>query len=191
MHLPISPADLATLLDEADAAARRLVRQLQLPRAELEDLRQDLLVDLLARMPEFDPERGSLGAFAGIVFRNRATRIAKKAKRDRQFYGAIPVSLDDTLAETDGLTRGDLVAEEEGLAAYFGQPVNAFAEVERRLDVERGLGTLDHDDGALCASLSRSTADRLAAEGHGARTTLYRRVKEIRLALIAHGVVAT
>ncbi|MFN3946112.1 MAG: sigma factor [Allosphingosinicella sp.] len=190
MHSSISRDDLRILLHEADIAARRLVRRLRLAPAELDDVRQDLLVDLIARLPAYDPDRGTLGAFAGIVLANRATRIACKAKRERRMYGSTPISLDEILPESDGLTRGDLVAEADGLSALFGQPVDAFAAVEERLDVERGLGSLAPADGALCASLSRTTVDRLAASGHGARSSLYRRIKDIRLVLTAIGIGA-
>lgn len=190
MSFRISLSDLQLLQHEADVAARRLIRQLRLPYDDLGDLRQEFLLDLFARLPAFDPERGSLGAFAGIVMANRSTRIAHKVKRDRRLYGAVPASLDETLPGNDGATRGDLVAEENGLTAYLGQPVDAFAEVERRLDVARGLGTLDLDDGTLCAALSHTTVDRLAGGGHGARSSLYRRVKDIRLALLAVGLRA-
>jgi len=190
MHSSISRDDLQILLHEADIAARRLVRQLRLPRVDLDDVRQDLLVDLIARLPAFDPERGSIGAFAGIVLANRATRIANMVRRERRIVGPVPVSLDEIIPGSDGLTRGDLVAEDEGLAAYFGQPVDAFAAAERRLDLERGLGSLDRHDGAFSAALSQTTVDRLAANGRGARSSLYRRVRSIRLALTAVGVGA-
>ena len=55
MCSPISPPDLQVLLLEADVAARRLCRKLRLSRDELADLRQDLLTDLIARYPAFDP----------------------------------------------------------------------------------------------------------------------------------------
>jgi DNA-directed RNA polymerase specialized sigma24 family protein len=186
----IPQSDLQILQFESDVAARRLIRKLRLPYDDLADLRQELLLDLFARLKAFDPERGSLGAFAGIVMANKATRIANKVKRDRRLYGAVPASLDETLPDSDGATRGDLVAEEDGLAAYLGQVVDAFAEVERRLDVARGLGILDPDDSTLCAALSRTTIDRLAGGGRGARSSLYRRVKDIRLALLAAGLRA-
>lgn len=190
MPLAISASDLQLLLFEADAEARRLVRRLRLPRAEIGDIRQDLLVDLIARLPAFAPERGSLGAFAGLVLRNQATRIAAKIKRERAAFGAVPVSLDEEQPGRDGGTRGELTAEEDGLSAWLGQPVDAFAAVEQRLDVERGLGTLDPRDGSLCAALAHTTIERLAAQGRGSRSTLYRRLENIRLALIAHGLEA-
>jgi RNA polymerase sigma-70 factor (ECF subfamily) len=190
MQSPISRADLQTLLHEADAAARRLIRKLRLSKDDLADVRQELLVDVIARLPAFDPKRGSLGAFAGIVMANRAARVAHKVKRERRLYGAVPTSLNETLPESDGATRGDLVSEEDGLSAYFGQPADAFAEVERRLDVERGLGALDPNDARLSAALSQSNIDELVDRGHAARSSLYRRVKNIRLALLAAGLKA-
>lgn len=183
----ISASDLQLLLLEADGAARRLARRMRLPRVELDDVRQDLLVDLIARLPAFDPQRGSLGAFAGVVLRNHATRIAAKIRREREMVGPTPVSLDEVLPGRDGAARGELIAEADGLSAWLGQPVDGFTEVEQRLDVERGLGTLDRRDGALCAALSHATIESLAAQGRGSRSGLYRRLKEIRLALTAHG----
>ena len=190
MQSPISRADLQTLLHEADAAARRLARKLRLSKDDLADVRQELLVDVIARLPAFDPKRGSLGAFAGIVMANRAARVAHKVKRERRLYGAVPTSLNETLPESDGATRGDFVSEEDGLSAYFGQRVDVSAEVERRLDVERGLGTLDPNDARLSAKLSQVSVDELVGHGHAARSSLYRRVKNIRLALLAAGLKA-
>jgi RNA polymerase sigma-70 factor (ECF subfamily) len=94
MHPPISRPDPVTLLDEADAAAARLRRRLRLPRADLDDLRQDLLVDLIRRLPAFDARRGSIGAFAGIVLRNHASRIAARLARERRATGGGLLSLD-------------------------------------------------------------------------------------------------
>jgi RNA polymerase sigma-70 factor (ECF subfamily) len=190
MTTRLTPSSLQIIQHEADIAARRLVRSLRLSKDDLADVRQELLVDVIARLPCFDPKRGSLGAFAGIVMANRAARLAHKVKRERRLYGAVPTSLDETLPEGDGSTRGDRVSEEDGLSAYFGQPYDAFAEVERRLDVERGLGALDPNDARLSAALSQSNIDELVDRGHAARSSLYRRVKNIRLALLAAGLKA-
>ena len=190
MRTRLTPASLQIIQHEADIAARRLIRKLRLSKNDLADLRQELLIDLIARLPAFDPKRGSLGAFAGIVMANRAAHLAHKVKRERRLFGAVPTSLDETLPEGDGATRGDLVSEEDGLSAYFGQPVDAFATVERRLDVERGLGTLGPDDARLSAALSQSNIDDLVDRGLAARSSLYRRVKNIRLALLAAGLKA-
>jgi RNA polymerase sigma-70 factor (ECF subfamily) len=171
----ISPTDLSIILLEADRAAMRLRRRLGLPRAEQADLRQELLVDLIRRMAAFDRRRGSLGAFAGIVLRNRASRIALDCARERQRMGGAPLRLD---------ARGrDGVALVERLAAPGGAPA-----VERRLDIVRVLSGLPPADRALCIAAASCPLRQLAARGFGSRAGLHRRVSDVRMTLAAHGL---
>ena len=118
MHPPISEPDLVTLLEEADAAASRLWRRVRLPRADLDDLRQDLLLDLIRRLPAFDVRRGTMGAFAGIVLRNQASRIATRIRGERKASGGQPLSLD--APGGDGTTLADRLAANDGPAAWHG-----------------------------------------------------------------------
>lgn len=180
--------DVRLLIREADAAAGRLTRKLRGAQDQLDDLRQELLADLLGRLPAFDPHRGGLGAFAGRITANQATRIGSAARRQRPVFGGVPVSLDDPHPEVAGCTLGDVVAEEDGYGALFGPPTDPFMEADRRLDVERGLAVLSERDRKLCASLSQSTIDGLVDQGEGTRSTLYRRVGQIRLDLTAAGL---
>lgn len=184
----LSPDDLHILMAEADAAARRLLRRLALPRHDLDDLRQQLLTDLIARLPAFDPQRGSLGAFSNVALRHESCRIAMAVARERRLRGATPVSLDEPAPGQEDVTRGELVSDQDGLSAWHGQPVDPVAAAELRIDVEKSLGALARRDGALCAALVERTVDELAANGVGARRTLYRRVREIRMALAAEGL---
>src|SRR3990167_8905350 len=135
----ISSSHLRTLLHEADGGARRAVRRLHAPHLDLDDIRQDLLLDLIRRIPAFDSGRGALGAFAGKVIAHRVARTARVAIRERSLFGIVPTSLDEPVPDADGLTRGDLVAEGNGYGALFGQSPDRIAEVDRRLDLARGL----------------------------------------------------
>ena len=135
MHPPISPADLATLISEAAVAARRLHRKMVLPAADLDDLRQDLLVDLICRLPGFDARRGSIGAFANIVLRNQSSRIAMRIHRQRRAQGGTVLSLDAPIAGgTEPL--GCMLTEADGLAAWHGQNRCAAEDAELRHDLE-------------------------------------------------------
>ncbi len=190
MRSSITHPELRVLLHEADVAARRLCRTLRLSRDDLADLRQELLVDLIARFPAFDRTRGSIGAFAGLVMANRAARLAQGVRRHRRMFGEFPASLDDPLPNSDGAgaTRGDLIAEADGLAAMLGQPVDQIAEVEHRIDVERGLGGLDRGKRILAAALYRGSPHELARGGFGSRSELYRRTRDLRLTLLSAGL---
>lgn len=187
MHPPISPADLATLIDEADLAARRLHRKLALPAADLDDLRQDLLVDLICRLPGYDACRGSIGAFANTVVRNQSARIALRHHRQCQAQHGPLLSLELPLSGSS-VPVGETLADGDGLAAWHGQYRGAAAKLEARLALSRALARLPETDRRFCAALADRSVSALAAEGFGSRSALYRRLADLRLVLTAHGL---
>lgn len=187
MPAPISPADLAALIDEADAAARRLHRKLALPAADLDDLRQDLLIDLICRLPGFDERRGSIGAFANIILRNQCARIAMRHHRQRRAQGGTVLSLDAPVAGSSE-PLGCLFAEADGLAASHGQDRDVEAEIQVRATVHSVLARLPEADRRFCCALAHRSVTALAAEGFGSRSALYRRLAELRPILTAYGL---
>lgn len=71
----------------------------------------------------------------------------------------------------------------------MGQPVDSYAAVERRVDLERALSGLADEHLPVCAALARGMpgTDRHAGLS---RTTAFRRVREIRLRLSAAGIAS-
>lgn len=186
MFPPISPDDLATLIDEAAIAARRLHRKLVLPGADLEDLRQDLLVDLICRLPGFDARRGTIGAFANIVLRNQSSRIAIRHHRQRRAQGGAVFSLD---APISGGTEplGCVLAEADGLAAWHGQDRSAEDDAETHHDLARALGGLPEDARGLCAALCTCAVAEIVERAGTSRSALYRHIARLRLDLAMRG----
>ena len=180
--------DLAPIHCLAAKEAKRLCRTLHLPEHEREDLRQDLLLDFLARLPAFDPSKAELPAFAMVCFRHAGTRIARRVAAERA--ARHPRSLDDTLPNTDGLTLADTIGEGDGYAAWCGQSTDAIAALERRLDLDRAGAVLDQRDHSICAALTQCTPHELGQQGPLPRSVLYRRIREMRLRLLAGGIAA-
>ena len=167
-------------------AARRLRRRLCLPLCEREDLGQDLLIDLLRRLPAYDPSRGSIGAFAGIVLRNQSSRIAMRHHRQRRAQGGSLLSLEVPLTGTREPV-GETLTEDDGLAAWHGQTCcAAFTELCHAM--ETALARLPAEDRRFCAALAHRPVTTLATEGFGSRSTLYRRLADLRHVLTAHGL---
>lgn len=183
MAVSLSPTDLSVLIHEADVRARALVRSLRRPAHEIEDIRQDLLIDLISRLPAFDPARGSLGAFAGRLARNRATEIANAVCRERRLWGACPLSLDqDAASDEAGLMAR--MSDDQGLLA---QSTDWPTTSDRTLDLEQGLAWLSPEERALSAALMTSTIDGLSGRGFGSRSVVFRRLRSVRLTLMARG----
>ena len=175
-------------LDEADVAARRLHRRLCQPAADLDDLRQDLLIDLICRLPAFDASRGSIGAFAGIVLRNQSSRIALRHHRDWRCRGGVLVSLDAPHGPGATDTLGETLSQSDGLATWHGQDGEEFALNDLRHDLARVLGQLAPNVRLFCAALGQCPLRDLVAQGVGSRSALYRRTGELRFDLTARGL---
>jgi RNA polymerase sigma-70 factor (ECF subfamily) len=183
-----SPAlpDLTPVYRLATEEARTVCRRLRLTPHEYDDVRQDLLVDFLTRFAAFDPRKAELGAFARLCFRHEAARIARRVLRERAARHLL--SLDDVVPGTDGLTLADTIAEGDGYAAWCGQPIDAVTSLERRLDVARAAEAIDPKDHALCTALSEHTPHELGEQRTMPRMRIYRRIREMRLRLLAAGI---
>jgi RNA polymerase sigma-70 factor (ECF subfamily) len=183
----LSTDDVVTLIDEANRAARRLHRKLHLPHADLEDLSQDLLLDLICRLPGFDARRGGIGAFANIVLRNQSLRIAMRIQRQRREQGGWMFSLDAPMVGSRELLK-NLLLEEDGLASWYGQRPFDIDMHHARLDTNCVLARLRDDDRQLCRALFRLTVSDLVAHGDLKRATLYRRISALRPVLTVFGL---
>lgn len=187
MPTKLSAADVATLIEEANRSARRLQRKLHLPPADIEDLSQDLLLDLICRLPAYDANRGSIGAFANIVLRNQSSRIAIRVQRERRSHDGWMSSLDVPIAgNSEPLT--DLLLEEDGLASWYGQRPIGTDTLNARLAAACALARLRDEERHLCRALSRLPASDLVAHGAVKRSTLYRRIAALRPVLTAYGL---
>lgn len=178
--LPVT--ELEPLRRMAVRMSRRVCRRLGLPAHEADDFAQDLLTDLLARLPGFNPGQGELGAFALTCFRHHAALLAHRAHRHRALHHR--TSLDDPLP--GGTTVGAVLSEADGYGAWMGQQTDSFADVIRRIDLETLADMLTGKNALLCTALARGDVDPARQAGLS-RATAFRRVREMRLRLLAAG----
>ena len=162
--------DVPILWREAETAAAQLVRSLRLPNHHQDDLRQDLLVDLLRRLKKFDPERGTLGAFAGKIVRHRASGLAARIRREHRHF----VALEEMPAEV--LVRPEWAWE-------------PFPDVERAMDRKRAQETLTAAERALWVALNERSPSQASLGGQApSRASRNRRLRSLRLTLIMAGL---
>ena len=179
----ISPGEAVRLVAMADRAAARFCRHDRGCRLEREDVRQDLLLDLVSRLRAYNPSRGSLETFASVCFRHRSARIRQAARRANMFRH--PVELDAPVVIGGGVRVIDTLSNDEGFAAWVGQPTDRTIELEQRLDLVLILAALPKDMSLLCVAL---VTDQPAFPGRS-RTTRYRRLRKLREELAAHFTV--
>ncbi|MDP8931254.1 MAG: hypothetical protein M3O70_22460 [Actinomycetota bacterium] len=73
--------------------ARRLARRRAVPGMEVEDYEQDLIADLIARDPRFDPARAAYPTFADRVIRHRVSTLIQAGLRMRRIEDQGPRSV--------------------------------------------------------------------------------------------------
>lgn len=183
--ITLTLADLSRLRPIIRREAWRALRRRGLPAQEREDVEQELLLDLLQRLPAFDAARGSLEAFATVCARHHAVRCAERLRRDRGRQHCTrlddPVALDD-----DGtLTLAETLPE---AAALWPAHADATMAVEQRVDLARAAVPLALHDQALCLAMSRGGMQRALRATGISRASAYRRLAELRLGLLAAGI---
>ena len=191
MQIELSPQHIQTILFEAQAAAKRLHWRLGTASPGQEDLCQDLLIDLLRRLPAYNPERGSLGAFSGLILRNQASRIAMRTMKEHRAQGGTMLSLDAPLSQVDPRPMSEVLSNQDGLGAWHGQSLDTRLATEQSMDLRRALGHLPPRDRAISAGLAHGSVATLARCGFGSRSSLYRRISDLRFALTLHGLGPT
>ncbi|MDB5308814.1 MAG: polymerase, sigma-24 subunit, subfamily [Gemmataceae bacterium] len=177
--LPVPPPDD---LDPAETEvirrkAHAMHRRGWVPRADLEDVRQDLALAVLAARGRLDAARGDLGTLAAAVVRRAGAKLARArraAKRDPRRVNSLHAPRPDgiDLPDPDTLPGGDLRPELTDL----------------RIDLDQFLARLPPTLRTV-ADLLRTKTVTAAARALGVpRSTLADRVRALRRRFAAAGL---
>jgi RNA polymerase sigma-70 factor, ECF subfamily len=167
--------------------ARRLAAAGGIPGAELEDLEQELMLDLLRRLSRFDGRRSSLATFAERVTRNRAATLVESAgAAKRQASGAAVPLHGHAHRSPDEPPLADVLASEDAL---WPETLAAFEErAGLRHDLGRLFRELSDDLRDACLRLREdSVAEAIALPGR-TRGSVYHALARLRAAARAAGL---
>jgi RNA polymerase sigma-70 factor (ECF subfamily) len=152
------------VIQQAEIGASRLVRRAGFTRQDWDDLRQDLILDYLERLPRFDRTRGDLRGFMFGVVRHRAAQIAaqerRRARRDSSFGAG------------------------SGASPCRGEALN----YDLRLDVVTAMSRLPERLRTVAELLMERTPGEVALITGKSRSRIYQLIKEIRQSFLDSGV---
>ena len=74
---------LESAMNAAATRTYRLAARHGLSSAEREDIEQSILLELLERYPQYDPAKGSMNTFTGIVSEHRAVELLDQLMKQR------------------------------------------------------------------------------------------------------------
>ena len=156
------------------SSSNELIGRYGLTPDDREDLEQEMALDLLLRLPKFDPERACLNTFIARVVERRVSTIIRHrtaAKRDCRSHVC---SLDEPIPGVEGCsTRHDMISQGDCdlRVGRYGR-----SEVERldlRIDVSLVLAGLPPELRALAERLCTHSVTEIARELGVPRSTLY------------------
>lgn len=166
----------AFAVQEACRCASRLIATAGFRRDDREDLRQEIILDLLRRTPRFDSARGEWQGFVRGVFRHRQIGLIVQRRRRRW----------EVLA-------GDLGPPEDGhvdrLDALDCRRRTDPAPVSQlRLDVSRVVAGLPPGLRSLAGVLSQMPVSEVCQHTGKSRATVHRMTVQIRKAFVNAGL---
>lgn len=152
------------VIRQAEIRASRLIGSHGFTRDDWDDLRQDLLLDYLERLPQFDGGRGDPRGFMFGVVRHRAAQLVARQHRRVQF---VP----DESSESGGSRHR-----------------HAAVDYDLRLDIEAAVSRLPEHLRALAQMLAERTPREVSRATGKSRSRVYQMMAEIRAAFIEAGL---
>jgi len=165
--------------------AKQLVGKAGFTESDREDIEQELMLDLLERLPSYDPTRGSKHTFIARVVDHRIARLVERrtaAKRDR---GRPVLSLSELMGLEDArLERRSATIEEGGKAIYRRRGEAR----DLALDLAELLDDLPHELRGLCERLRTQSVSDISRETGVPRSTIYGWIRKLRGAFSERGL---
>jgi DNA-directed RNA polymerase specialized sigma24 family protein len=160
LSVDVSATAIQVLCAEADAAASRVVKGHRLPAHDHDDIRQDILVELVSRLHLYEPARGRLGPFLGKLARHAGGRLTGRLRSEKRRY--------QNLVDPTALASHDFL--------------------ERSAAVRKALQALNDEEHLLLTMLTRHTPAEVGRQEGCSRATVYRDMNSLKMSFLLAGV---
>jgi RNA polymerase sigma-70 factor (ECF subfamily) len=162
--------------------ARQLVGRAGFVEADRHDIEQDMMIDLLRRLPRFDPAIAQRQTFIVRIVEHRVATIIEAQKAGLRDFRRCAGSLDERRADHDG-AAGDgppVLDEKEYLRGTLAAVDRELDLHHLRIDLDRVFSDLPVDLRDLCVRLQASPVGGGAGARGGPRGTLYEAIERLR-----------
>ena len=166
--------------------ARRLVRELRLPAADLPDVEQELWLGLVARWPRYDAQRASPRTFAARVVERRAATLRQRLRTaSRRRTRRLPAEGSDPGYDNEAPACDDRPGKTRGPAPEANDVISRVEEPGLADDVTTVLAKLPDALRELCQRLMVEDVSKVARHMGVSRAAIYRRIQVARASFAA------
>lgn len=171
--------------------ARKLAGTNGFTESDTEDIEQELVLDLLRRLPRFDERRSGRRTFISRLVENRIRTMIKHQTAKRRDYRRTVGSLDETVDPHDGDSdsRLDQCSSDQGEHSLVSQLLTSEQRLDLRIDIRGLLERLPPEQRTICLLLMEGERAVTVADLLGiSRSTLYERISLLRTRMHKEGI---
>jgi len=162
--------------------ARQLVGLVGLTESDREDLEQEMILDLLQRLPKYNPDRAQRNTFIARVVEHKIASIIEARKAGLRNYRLCNCSLNECIEDEEGFSveRMETIDQEDYLRMTGGLS-HPFSELrDLSVDVRQAIKKLPPELRELCRRLNVNTITELSRDTGIPRGTIYESIKKLR-----------
>jgi len=162
--------------------ARQLVGRVGFTESDREDLEQEMVLDLLRRLPKFDPKRAGRNTFIARIVEHKVATIIEAQKAGMRDYRLCSCSLNDRLEDEEGrsIERMETIDQEDYLrrTGKLSRPMSELRNLS--IDLRSAVQTLPPELRELCKRLQTKSVTEISRDTGIPRGTIYESIKKLR-----------
>lgn len=162
--------------------ARQLVGRVGFTESDREDLEQEMILDLLRRLPKFDPKRAGRNTFIARIVEHKVATIIEAQKAGMRDYRLCSCSLNDRLEDEEGrsIERMETIDQEDYLrrTGKLSRPMSELRNLS--IDLRSAVQTLPPELRELCKRLQTESVTEISRDTGIPRGTIYESIKKLR-----------
>lgn len=162
--------------------ARQLVGRVGFTESDRQDLEQEMVFDLLRRLPKFKPERAQRNTFIARVVEHKVATIIEAQKAGMRDYRLCPCSLNDRFENEEGgsVERIDTINQDDYLqrTGKLSRPISDLRGLS--IDIRSAVEKLPPELRDLCKRLQVESVTEISRDTGIPRGTIYESIKKLR-----------
>ena len=164
--------------------ARQLVNKAGFTKDDVEDLEQDMRLDLLDRLPKFDPGKAKYNTFVSRIINRKVCNLIRHRTQELRDYRCEDCSLHDVVEFGENgdeeIKRIDTISQDEHDFRWGKNLLSSEDRLDLRLDISLVVSKLPPELQKVAKLLQTMSVTEAAHELGISRTTFYGRIKKLR-----------
>ncbi len=162
--------------------ARQLIGSAGFTESDREDLEQEMMLDLLKRLPKYDSHKAQRNTFIARVVEHRISTIIEERAAGKRDWRLCTASMNDRfdIGDSGSIERLEVYDMDEYLRQTGRLSRTSSEHLLLSIDMRCAIDSLPPELRDLCEHLQKDSVTKISRDTGIPRGTLYDRIKELR-----------